>query len=75
MSRRPRRNDSPAFKAKVALEATRTASPTRASGTRSMCDLPVPVARPGDRAREPGLGDGPELHPDVARLRVSGRDH
>ncbi|MBS1942391.1 MAG: transposase [Bacteroidetes bacterium] len=43
--------------------------------SRSMCDLPVPVARPGDRACEPGLGDGPDLHPDGTRLRVPGRDH
>jgi putative transposase len=34
--------------------------------------LPVPAARAGDRAAQPGLGDGHHLHPDGARLRLPG---
>jgi hypothetical protein len=34
--------------------------------------LLVSLARDGDRAAEPGVGDGPHLHPDGARLRLSG---
>ena len=36
-------------------------------------DLPVSAARDGDHAAEPGVGDGHHLHPDGARLRLSGR--
>ncbi len=36
---------------------------------------PYLLRKPGDRAREPGLGDGHHVHPDGARLRVPGRDH
>ena len=35
-------------------------------------DLPVSAARDRDRAAEPGVGDGHHLHPDGARLRLSG---
>ena len=35
-------------------------------------DLPVSAARDGDHAAEPGVGDGHHLHPDGARLRLSG---
>src|SRR5476651_329158 len=34
--------------------------------------LPVPAARRGGRAAQPGVGDGHHLHPDGARLRLSG---
>ena len=36
-------------------------------------DLSVSAARSGDRAAEPGVGDGHHLYPDGARLRLSGR--
>lgn len=35
-------------------------------------DLPASVARDEDRTGEPCLGDGHQLHPDAARLRLSG---
>ena len=35
-------------------------------------DLPVSAARARDHAAEPGVGDGHHLHPDGARLRLSG---
>ena len=35
--------------------------------------LPVSAARDRDRAAEPGVGDGHHLHPDGARVRLSGR--
>ena len=35
-------------------------------------DLPVSAARDRDHAAEPGVGDGHHLHPDGARLRLSG---
>src|SRR5258708_31225268 len=34
-------------------------------------DLSISVARHGDHAPKPGLGNGHHLHPDGARLRVS----
>ena len=36
-------------------------------------NLPVSAARLGDHATESGVGDGHHLHPDGARLRLSGR--
>ena len=36
-------------------------------------DLPVPAAHAGDHALESRLGDGHQLHPDGAWLRLSGR--
>ena len=36
-------------------------------------NLPILAARDGDHAAEPGVGDGHHLHPDGARLRLSGR--
>ena len=36
-------------------------------------DLPVPAAHAGDHALESRLGDGQQLHPDGAWLRLSGR--
>jgi hypothetical protein len=36
-------------------------------------DLPAPAARDGDHPAEPSLGDGHHVHPDGARLRLSGR--
>ena len=35
---------------------------------------PVPAARAGDRARQPGLGTGHHVHPDGPRLRLPVRD-
>ena len=32
--------------------------------------LPVPAARDGNRAAEPGVGDGHHLHPDGVRVRL-----
>ena len=38
-------------------------------------DLPVSLARLQNRAPQPRLGDGHKLHPDAARLPLSGGDH
>jgi len=47
-------------------------SPHHQARARSQ-DLPVSAARSDGRAAEPGVGDGHHLHPDGARLRLSGR--
>ena len=38
-------------------------------------DLSLPVARPRDRAAEPGVGGRHHVHPDGPRLPVSSGDH
>jgi hypothetical protein len=46
MSKRPRRNHSPAFKAKVALAAVKGEKTLAELAQQTVCSLPVEVARP-----------------------------
>ena len=57
---------------RMGIEALYRRPRTTTPGARPQ-DLPVSAARAGDHAGEPSLGDGHHVHPDGARLRLSGR--
>ena len=57
---------------RMGIEALYRRPRTTKPGARPQ-DLPVSAARDRDHAAEPGVGDGHHLHPDGARLRLSGR--